>query len=63
MCATLSGEERLLLNMRFVDNINISEIARRIKKERREVDRKLKAILRRLRNAIGKVDIEDIFEL
>ncbi len=53
----------LLLNMRFVNNINILEIARRIKKERREVDSKLKAILRRLRNAIGNVDIEDIFEL
>lgn len=58
----LSNEERLLLRMRFADNIKISEIARVLKKDRDYIDKKLKAILTNFKNEIlaRNISIDDI---
>ena len=59
----LSNEERLLLRMRFEDNINISEIARVLKKDRGDIDRKLKSILTKFKNEIlsRNISIDDVY--
>ena len=58
----LSNEERLLLRMRFEDNIKISEIARVLKKDRGYIDKKLKAILTKFKDDIlsRNISIDDI---
>ena len=58
----LSNEERLLLRMRFEDNIKISEIARVLKKDRDYIDKKLKAILTKFKDEIlsRNISIDDI---
>lgn len=58
----LSNEDRLLLRMRFEDNIKISEIARVLKKDRDDIDRKLKAILTNFKSEIlsRNISIDDI---
>ena len=58
----LSNEERLLLRMRFEDNFKISEIARVLKKDRDDIDRKLKAILTKFKEEIvsRNISIDDI---
>jgi len=62
---SLSNEEHLLLRMRFEGNINISKIARVLKKDRSNIDKKLKAILRKFKDEtlsrnISMDDIKDI---
>lgn len=52
MHESLSNEERLLLKMRFEDDISISKIARILKMNRSDVDKKLKAIIRRFKDKI-----------
>lgn len=61
----LSPEDRLLLKMVFEDNRKISEIARLFKKERNEIDRRLKQILAKFKEGMlaRGININDVMEV
>ncbi|MEO5357379.1 MAG: sigma-70 family RNA polymerase sigma factor [Nitrospirae bacterium YQR-1] len=63
----LLPEEILMINMRFQDNINVSEIARILKVERAAIDKGLKTIFVKLKEellkrGISKSGIQEVFE-
>lgn len=52
MMASLGEEDRLLLRMKFEDGLKISKIARRLDRQRGEVDRKINSFLVRVKERI-----------
>ena len=61
----LSAEERLILKMRFGDNFKVSEIAKVLMRNRNDIDKSIKSILREFKEGILRkgININDVMDV